>query len=69
MQLYRLSSEQRMVFAQQLQETGLRILGVSFSNPEDDQRNIRHQAYLTGKFELLKDILQDDFPETNHTES
>jgi hypothetical protein len=67
MQLYRLNPEQKQVFLQQLQEVGQRLLNVSFSDPKADEANIRYHASLTGKFELLKLIIEDDFPETDHT--
>ena len=68
MQLFNLNNDQKQVLAGLLQDIGTRLINLNFSDPSHDDRNIRPQAYLTGKFELLKLILEDDFPETDHTQ-
>jgi hypothetical protein len=46
-----------------LQETGQRLLALKFDNPTQDQQIIRAHAYLTGKFEQLKQLFEDVYPD------
>ncbi len=38
-----------------------KLASLSFNNPEEDQQNIRQNAYLQGKLNILQALLTDDF--------
>jgi len=59
---YNHSQEQQAHLIRDLQETGQRLLGFAFESPETDGQNIRHHAYLRGKFDQLKLMLDDNYP-------
>jgi hypothetical protein len=63
MRRYNLNQEQQAQVIHDVQEVGKRLLGLAFEKPENDQANIRHHAYLRGKFDMLTDILNDIFPD------
>ena len=60
---YHLSSEQQTAFVTDLEAVGRRLLAITFDAPDTDHQNIRHHAYLKGKFEQLTSILEDSFPD------
>ena len=68
MQMYHLSPEQRQFCSERLTQVGQQLLAIDFSNPEQDARAIRYHAYQKGKFDMLKELLEDNFPETDYTE-
>lgn len=63
MKLYKLTAEQEQVFAERMRQVGSNLLQVTFADPEKDQAAIRYHASQMGKFELLKEILEDNFPD------
>lgn len=63
MKLYKLTAEQEQVFAERMRQVGSNLLQVTFVDPEKDTRTIRYHAAQFGKFELLKEILEDNFPD------
>lgn len=63
MQRYRHSQEQRDNLLADIQIVAQRLMAVAFDSPASDEQNIRHHAYLRGKFDLLKDLLEDNYPE------
>lgn len=67
MQMYNLSPEQRQFCSERLAQVGQQLLAIDFSNPEQDARAIRYHAYQKGKFDMLKELLEDNFPETDYT--
>lgn len=71
MRKYNHSPEQIDQLVAELQVLGQRLLAINFDSPDTDQQNIRHHAYLRGKFDATKDILEDDFeqPEPKPIES
>lgn len=68
MQLYHLTPQQQQVCSERLTQVGQVLLNIDFSNPEQDQKAIRYHAYQKGKFDMLKELLEDNFPETDYTE-
>lgn len=60
---YNLNENQKAAILEDLQEIGKRILGINFTAAADDAQNIRHHAYLKGKFDAYRDILEDNFPD------
>lgn len=68
MQLYRLSSEQQEVVKQRLIEVSQQLVNAEFTDPAQDQRMIRFLAYQKGKFDMLRELLEDNFPETDYTQ-
>lgn len=63
MHKYHLNSEQQAQILRDLEDTAKRIIGINFANPEQDQPAIRHHAYLMGKLEYQKQMLDDEFPD------
>jgi hypothetical protein len=43
------------------------FLNGDFKDPENDQKEIRRQAYMKGKLELVTEFLVDDWPDTAET--
>lgn len=66
MQLFHLTEFQKGLLADQMRETGTRLLALNFQNPADDQATIRHHAYLKGKLEAFQLIFDDNFEHPNH---
>jgi hypothetical protein len=62
MQIHNHNSEQQQALQQLLNDVIGKLLGVRFENPEHDDRMMRYHAALTGKYELLVQLLQDDYP-------
>jgi hypothetical protein len=62
MRKYNLSDEQQAHLVEELRQVGNRILTITFESPDTDAQTIRHHAYLRGKFDTLKDIIDDDYP-------
>lgn len=60
---YNLTQEQKETLADDTRSTGLDILNINFTDPATDQQLIRHHAYLRGRFDTLKEILEDNFPD------
>ena len=63
MHRYHHSQEQRDNLVLDLQVVGQRLLAIAFEDPKNDEQSIRHHAYLRGKFDILKDLLEDNYPE------
>jgi hypothetical protein len=64
MKQYNLTEQQTAVIAVQINEVGKQLILINFQDPALDHQTIRHHAYLSGKFAVLKALLEDDFPET-----
>lgn len=63
MKRYHHNPEQFDALQKDLTAIGQRLLAIGFENPADDQQMIRHHAYLRGKFDQLKDLLEDNYPD------
>lgn len=63
MKQYNLTQQQTTVVAAQINDIGRQLILINFQDPALDQQTIRHHAYLSGKFAVLKALLEDDFPE------
>jgi len=68
MKLCNHTPEQQQILLGILQTIGKELIGVTFSDPKDDQQIIRHAAYMRGKFDMAKELLEDDFevPESSN---
>lgn len=62
MQLHNHSQQQQQVLHQLLNDTIGKLLAVRFDDPAVDQRMLRYHAAMTGKYELLVQLLQDNYP-------
>lgn len=62
MQIHNHNPEQQQALSQLLNDVIQKLLGIRFGDPETDQRSMLHHAALTGKYELLLQLLQDDYP-------
>lgn len=61
MKLFHHTPEQTNALLGLTRDTAQKLIAINFQNPADDQQNIRYQAYLKGKLELLQAMLADDF--------
>lgn len=61
MRKFLLNSEQKNNLLAEIQEVGRRLLDINFDKPEQDNLNIRHHAYLRGKFDAMQAIFNDDY--------
>lgn len=62
MQLHHHNSAQQEILQQLLNDVIGKLLAVRFATPDEDSRMIRYHAAMTGKYELLVQLLQDDYP-------
>jgi hypothetical protein len=69
MRRFNLSQEQQQQLLLDMQETGQRILAVVFDNPANDDITIRHHAYLRGKWDQLRTIYEDNYPDPQPLET
>lgn len=68
MQMYRLSPDQQAFLRERLIQVGQQLLAIDFTDPAQDARMIRYHAYQKGKYDMITEMLQDNFPETDYTE-
>jgi len=63
MKLLNFTPMQEHLLSQAAKKVGEELLSFNFQDPAQDQQSIRRHAYLSGKWELLNELLADEFPE------
>ena len=61
MKRFYLNQQQEDELVKELAEVGRQLIHVDFSNPANDHQNIRHHAYLRGRFDQCQQLLADDY--------
>ena len=62
MQLHNHSPQQQEALLSLQHDVAQKLLAIRFEDPTIDERMIRYHAALSGKFELLTQLLQDNYP-------
>lgn len=63
MQVHNHSPEQQEVLKRLIEQKGQQLLGMRFNEPKDDDLMIRQHAYIKGQFDLLVDLMNDNYPD------
>lgn len=61
MKIFNFNEAQQTKLLEQVQAIGKQLLQITFQTPAQDHEMIRHHAYLRGQFDILTQLLDDDF--------
>jgi hypothetical protein len=62
MQIHNHSPQQQEILQSLLHDVIQKLLSIRFEDPAIDSRMIRYHAALTGKYELLVQLVHDNYP-------
>ena len=62
MQIHFHSPQQQEVLKSLLSDVVQKLMAIRFEDPKVDEQMIRYHAALSGKYELLFQMLTDDYP-------
>lgn len=67
MKIFLFNAAQEAHLSQAARQVAVELLEMKFQDPAKDAETIRRHAYLTGKWELLNELIADSYPDQEPT--